>query len=81
MSELLYTVSEVARLLKTKPEMVYKLMNKGLLPYMVIGRRKVRATTLEAFLAKYEGYDITDPENIQKIEIEGEVDAHSRGLH
>ena len=51
--------------------MVYKLMNSGLLPYLVLGRRKVRAATLETFLEKYEGYDITNPDNIQKIEIGG----------
>ena len=71
MAEILYTATEVAQMLKTKPEQVYKLMNSGLLPYMVLGRRKVRASTLEAFLAKYEGYNVTDPENIQKIEIGG----------
>lgn len=75
MTEMLYTASEVAKILKTKPEQVYKLMNSGLLPYMVLGRRKVRARTLEAFLAEYEGYNITDPNNIQKIEIGGESDA------
>ena len=69
--ELLYTASEVAALLKTKPEQVYKLMNSGLLPYLVLGRRKVRAAALETFLEKYEGYDRTNPDNIQKIEIGG----------
>lgn len=78
MEEMLYTASEVAQILKTKPEQVYKLMNKGLLPYMVLGRRKVRARTLEAFLEKYEGYDVTDPDNIRKIELgRSEEDAHS----
>lgn len=78
MGDKLYTVSEVAQILKTKPEQVYKLMNKGLLPYMVIGRRKVRAKTLEMFLEKYEGYDITDVENIYKIELKGsEANAYS----
>ena len=67
-NELLYTTAEVAKMLKTKPEQIYKLMNAGLLPYMVIGRRKVRASTLEEFLQRYEGFDITDPNNIQKIE-------------
>lgn len=73
MTEMLYTAAEVAKILKTKPEQVYKLMNAGVLPYLVLGRRKVRAATLEEFLKRYEGYDITDPCNIQKIEIGGDV--------
>ena len=67
-NEILYTTAEVAKLLKTKPEQVYKLMNAGLLPYLIIGRRKVRASALEEFLARYEGYDVTDPNNVHRIE-------------
>lgn len=67
MAELLYTVAEVAEILKTNESYVYKLMNAGLLKYIVLGRKKVRATTLETFLAEFEGYDLTDVDNIKKI--------------
>ena len=67
-AERLYTVAEVAEILKSNPNDVYKLMNTGLLKYLVIGRRKVRETTLNNFLAEFEGYDITDPENVKGVQ-------------
>lgn len=69
MEDLLYTVPEVAKLLKCNQNYVYKLMNCGLLRYLELGRRKVRKSTLEEFLAKYDGYNITDPENITEIAV------------
>lgn len=67
MPEQLYTVKEVAEILKCNANYVYSLMNNGLLNYIVIGRRKVRKSTLENFIAQYEGFDITDPTNIKEI--------------
>ena len=69
MPELLYTVKDVAKLLKTNEDYVRKLIKKGYLKDMVVWRLKVRASALEEFLAKYEGYDVTDVDNIKKIEI------------
>ena len=66
-AERLYTVSEVAEILKSNTNYVYKLMNAGLLKYLVIGRRKVRESTLNKFIAEFEGYDITDPENVKGV--------------
>lgn len=68
MAEQLYTVKEVAEILKSNPNYVYSLMNNGLLKYLVIGRRKVRKSTLDNFIAQYEGFDITDPTNIKELE-------------
>lgn len=65
-AEKLYTVQEVAEVLQTNPNYVYKLMNSGLLKYLVIGRRKVRESTLNNFIKEYEGYDITDPTNVRE---------------
>ena len=67
MAEQLYTVKEVAEILKSNPNYVYSLMNNGLLKYLVIGRRKVRKSTLDKFIAQYEGFDITDPTNIKEL--------------
>lgn len=69
MPELLYTVKDVAKLLKTNEDYVRKLIKKGYLKAMVLGRLKVRASALEEFLVKYEGYDVTDVDNIKKMEI------------
>ena len=68
MEDVLYTVPEVAAILKTNVDQVYKMQKAGILRFMKIGRLKCRKSTLEAFLAKYDGYDISDPFNIQSLE-------------
>ena len=68
MDDMLYTVAEVAKILKTNTDYVYKLQRTGLLRFLKLGRLKCRRATLEAFLAQYDGMDITDPENIKPIE-------------
>lgn len=70
MEEMLYTVQEVAMILKTNVSYVYKLQQAGLIRFMKIGRLKCRKSSLEEFLAKYEGFDLTDPHNIQALESE-----------
>lgn len=67
MEEMLYTVPEVAKILKTNQDFVYKLHNAGVLTFMKLGRLKVRKTTLERFLEKYDGMDISDPFNIKEL--------------
>lgn len=64
----LLTVAEAAKRLSTSESMVYDLMNKGLLPYLEIGRRKIRESTLVQFIAEYEGYSLNgeEPVKIQK---------------
>lgn len=68
MADLLYTVPEASKLLKTNTNYVYELVNCGLLPCLKLGRIKIRAKALEEFLVKYEGMDITDPKNIKTME-------------
>ncbi len=68
MEEMLYTVPEVAQILKTNVDQVYKMQKAGILRFMKIGRLKCRKSTLEQFLEKYDGCDISDPFNVQKIE-------------
>jgi excisionase family DNA binding protein len=67
MEEMLYTVPEVAAILKTNVEQVYKMQKAGILKFMKIGRLKCRKSTLEQFLEKYDGLDITDPLNIKTV--------------
>ena len=71
MEDMLLTVPEVAEILKTNTDYVYKLQRAGLIRFMKIGRLKCRKSTLEQFLEKYDGYDISDPFNIQTLQ-EGE---------
>ena len=61
---MLYTVKEVASILKTNVNFVYELIKRGLLPAMKLGSYKIRKDTLDRFLEKYEGYDLTDLKNI-----------------
>ena len=67
MEDMLYTVPEVAKILKTNTNFVYRLQNAGLLKFMKLGRLKCRKSTLEEFLAKYDGMDISDPDNIKEL--------------
>ena len=67
MTEMLYTVPEVAKILKCNTDYVYKLQRAGLLKFMKIGRWKCRKSTLEEFLAKHDGMDITDPFHIKEV--------------
>ena len=69
MEDILYTVQEVAKLIKTNPAYVYLLINEGLLPVLKLGSYKVRKVSLLEFLAKYEGKDLTDPKNIKDLDI------------
>lgn len=72
MEEMLYTVREVAEILKTNVNYVYALKRAGKLKFMKIGSLKCRKVVLEEFLAKYDGMDISDPENIRILEDEKE---------
>lgn len=67
MEDVLYTVKEVAKLLKCNTQLVYRLRDAGLLKFIKLGQYKVRHTTLMKFLETYEGKDITDPENIKDL--------------
>ncbi|SKA91540.1 DNA binding domain-containing protein, excisionase family [Caloramator quimbayensis] len=66
--DILYTVSEVAELIKCNTNYVYQLIKTGLLPGLKLGSMKVRRIALLEFLEKYQGYDLTDPSNIKPIE-------------
>lgn len=67
MPDVLYTVKEVAELLKTNIDYVHKLRKAGLLPFLKIGQYKVRKQSLELFLERYEGKDLTDPFDVKEL--------------
>ena len=62
--KLLYTVKETATVLGCNIHLVYDLINKGLLPAMKLGSLKIRLTSIEEFLEKYDGMDLSDLDNI-----------------
>lgn len=68
MEEVLYTVPEVAKLIKSNTDYVYQLIKTGLLPVLKLGKYKVRRTALLDFLAKYEGKDLTNPQDIKDLD-------------
>lgn len=63
----LYTVREVAKLIKTNTNYVYSLITAGLLPALKLGSYKIRRSSLIEFLNKYEGQDLTDINNIKPL--------------
>lgn len=65
--DVLYTVKEVAELLKTNIDYVHKLRKAGLLPFLKIGQYKVRKQSLDLFLERYEGKDLTDPFDVKEL--------------
>ena len=67
MPNVLYTIKEVAELLKTNEHYVHKLRRAGLLPFLKLGQYKVRKQSVELFLEKYEGKDVTDPFNVKEM--------------
>lgn len=70
MEEVLYTVKETSKLLKTNPNYIYELIKKGFLPALKLGNLKIRRSAILEFLKKNEGLDLTDLTNIKKLEME-----------
>ena len=67
--KILYTVKEVSTVLGINIHLVYDLIKRGLLPALKLGSLKVRKSSLEDFVAKYEGMDLSDLENIKELNI------------
>lgn len=52
---------EVSKLLGINQGKVHELRKSGLLPFLKLGAYKCRPEALEEFLAKWEGWDISNP--------------------
>ena len=63
----LYTVKEAAKIMKVNVHKVYDLIHAGLLPALKLGSIKIRKESLEEFLRKYDGMDLTDLDNICSV--------------
>lgn len=68
MDDVLYTVKEAAKLLKVDQQTVRRLIIKGYIRGLKLGRVKVRKIEIERFLEWAEGKDFTDLDNIKDLE-------------
>lgn len=66
--KLVYTVQEVAKILHSSPNYIYQLIYKCYLPAIKLGSMKVLKSSLEKFLIINEGNDLSDLDNIKKLE-------------
>lgn len=67
--KMLYTVKEASATLGVNVHVVYSLIKKGLLPALKLGSFKIRKESLEEFVRKYEGMDLSDLNNIKELNI------------
>ena len=63
------TVKEVSQILKVNVHRVYDLIKSGNLRALKLGALKVRRSSLEEFLAKIDGCDCTDLQNIKPLDL------------
>ncbi len=65
---ILYNIITVAKILGVCKDRVYEYIRAGILTAMNLGGGlKIRKTTLEKFISDYDGYDLSDLQNIHKI--------------
>lgn len=70
---IIYTVKEIAKILHTSPNYVYKLIDKGYLPAIRLGSIKVLKSSLDKFLEENEGNDLSDVNEIKKLDVSKEA--------
>ena len=70
MEQMLYTVAETSKILKTNTSYVYNLIKLGFLPALKLGSYKIRRSSLEDFLQEYENKDLTDLKDIKDLKKE-----------
>ncbi|BCK01646.1 helix-turn-helix domain-containing protein [Anaerocolumna chitinilytica] len=67
MDDMVLTVKEVSKILKTNPAYIYELIKSGKLPALKLGSIRVRKQALEQFLIDYEGKDLSDINDITEL--------------
>lgn len=73
MDEMIYSVHEVAKILHSSPNYIYKLINNGCLPAIKLGSVKILKSTLIKFLMENEGKDLSDINNIKMVDVSSMV--------
>lgn len=66
-NDFVFTVKEASILLKTDEPTVRRLIDKGFLKALKLGRLKVRKEEIQRFLSWGEGKDFTDLDDIKSI--------------
>lgn len=69
----LYTVKDLCEVLGIGKNLAYELIRRDLLPALKLGGLKVRRAAVEDFLQRYDGYDLSDLDDIKllrKTEVE-----------
>ena len=66
---MIFSVHEVAKMLHSSPNYVYKFINNGYLPAIKLGSVKVLKSTLLKFLIENEGKDLSDINCIKKLDV------------
>lgn len=69
MENYLYTVEEVASILKTNKNTVYELIRTGHLKGLKLGRIKVTKFELIRFLKEYNGKDLSDLNHVKNLSL------------
>lgn len=67
MEDILYTVPELAELLKVSTSTIHQYRKSGLMRFMKLGRWKARRVEVERFLEWSEGKDLTDPFEVREL--------------
>lgn len=65
--KIIYTTHEVAKILHSSPNYIYELIKKGKLKAVKLKSLKIRKSALEEFLQENEGNDLSDLENIKRL--------------
>lgn len=65
--EYLYTVDEVAQILKVNKNAVYDLINANVIKALKLGRLKITRFELLKFLKNHNGKDLSDLNNIREL--------------
>ena len=66
-NEVLYTVSQVAKIYKTSTRVIRNLIRSGALKGIRLGDMKVTHTEMMDFLSRNTGMDLSNPYNIKPI--------------
>lgn len=64
---LVLSVKQVAEALHTNPAFIYRIINLGLLPALKLGSIRVRKDALDEFLLRYEGCDLSNPQEVKQL--------------